>query len=102
MPPSSTATVSVSAERSFLYFSDFPPDAARGTDIAAPAGAYYYSDVDLGESPAGTAAAIAALLADTEPDGIVYAAAAMLVPVAWPDFSSTSHSLLSQAYPNSY
>ena len=90
LPPSSTATVSVSAERSFLYFSDFPSDAARGTDIAAPAGAYYYSDVDSGESPAGAAAVVAALLADTEPDGIVYAAAGMLVPVAWPDFSSAS------------
>ena len=95
LPPSSTATVSVSAERSFLYFSDFPSDAARGTDIAAPAGAYYYSDVDSGDSPAGAAAVVAALLADTEPDGIVYAAAGMLVPVAWPDFSSASSHFLS-------
>jgi hypothetical protein len=27
------------------------------------------------------------LLVDMDPDGIVYAAAGMLVPVAWPDFS---------------
>jgi phosphatidylinositol glycan class T len=86
LPPSSTATVSVNAERSFLYFTDFPSDAARGTDIAAPAGAYYYSDLDAGEPPRN-ATTLASLLVDTDPDGIVYAAAGMLVPVAWPDFS---------------
>ncbi len=86
LPPSSTATVSVSAERSFLSFTDFPSDAARGTDIAAPAGAFYYSDLDSGESP-GNVDAMVELLVDMDPDGIVYAAAGMLVPVAWPDFS---------------
>lgn len=84
LPPASTATVSVSAERSFLYFTDYPPDAARGIDVAAPSGAYYYFDLDSSQFPDKV---VATQLADMEPDGIVFATAGMLVPVAWPDFS---------------
>ena len=88
LPPNAIATVSMDADRAFMYFTDYPPDAARGIDVPAPVAAFYSDTASLlcpGQSCQRPA--LDEWLAAGEPDGTVYAASGALLPVSWPDFS---------------
>ena len=107
LPPKVVVEITVDFRRAFLYYSDYPSDAARGLDMSAPALSYWrtssighsgVSGVSGGGGEGGENAHSTCLGAlDTSiileelfvcpPNGVVYAAAGLLVPFAWPDFS---------------
>jgi hypothetical protein len=91
LPPSAIVQVTIDFDRSFVSYSDYPADSARGFDAGAAAFSYWTTAaLTMGGVATRPQAAISGdpdALRELQPSGTVYTEAGLVITSSWPDFS---------------